>query len=382
MRRLLIALLGAAVLVGGAVAYLRFAPLRLEVARVESDVPIEVFGLGTVEARVLSRVGFEVGGTLAALAADHGDLVAAGAELARLDSAAQEARLEKAEAGVEQARAALARARAGVQRAEALVGQRRQVSTRRQELRARGAVSIEAAEDALAELAVAEAELALARSDVAVAQAGLADAEAAARAEAVRLAQHRLLAPYDALVVARHREPGDVAVPGEPVFTLVDPTTFWALAHVDEAVAGGIAVGQPAEVRLRSLPGELFRGRVARIAIESDRVTEERSVYIKCEICPPEPHLGEQAEVLITKGRLERALLVPEAAIALADPVRGTVWTIEDGRLARREVGLGARTLDGRMAVVEGLPDGALVVGRIEPGMVEGRRAVPLERAP
>jgi HlyD family secretion protein len=33
------------------------------VATVEETVPVRVFGLGTVEARVLSKIGFEVGAT-------------------------------------------------------------------------------------------------------------------------------------------------------------------------------------------------------------------------------------------------------------------------------------------------------------------------------
>ena len=71
-------------------------PLSVEVASLASDVPVRVFGLGTVEARVLSKVGFEAGATLIELKADHGDRVAKGTVLARLASAEQEARLAKA----------------------------------------------------------------------------------------------------------------------------------------------------------------------------------------------------------------------------------------------------------------------------------------------
>lgn len=39
-------------------------PLALPVALPETDVTIRVFGLGTVEAQVLSKVGFEVGATV------------------------------------------------------------------------------------------------------------------------------------------------------------------------------------------------------------------------------------------------------------------------------------------------------------------------------
>ena len=73
---------------------------------------------------------------------------------------------------------------------------------------------------------------------------------------------------------------------GEALFTLVAPETVWILAYVDEARAGDIEVGQAAEVRLRSLPQQMFHGRVARIGIESDRVNEERRIYVVCDDLP------------------------------------------------------------------------------------------------
>ena len=57
--RYLLAILGIAV--AGAVVFL-FAfmrPLPVEVARSAEKVPVKVFGLGTVEARILSKVGFD-----------------------------------------------------------------------------------------------------------------------------------------------------------------------------------------------------------------------------------------------------------------------------------------------------------------------------------
>src|SRR3546814_2000313 len=75
-------------------------PLPVEVVRTTDRVPVEVFGLGTVEARILSRVGFEVGAALVELTADHGDRVKQGEVLARLHSGEQEARVAKAKAGL------------------------------------------------------------------------------------------------------------------------------------------------------------------------------------------------------------------------------------------------------------------------------------------
>jgi HlyD family secretion protein len=69
---------GLAVVALGAIAVLGVLfvsqrPVSVEVASIEENVAIRVFGLGSVEARVLSRIGFEVGATLSELTADHGE---------------------------------------------------------------------------------------------------------------------------------------------------------------------------------------------------------------------------------------------------------------------------------------------------------------------
>ncbi len=68
--------IGAGVLFGAWSAYLR--TIQVQVATIQHDVPVQVFGLGTVEARVTSRVGFKVSGVLVELRADVGDRVAKG----------------------------------------------------------------------------------------------------------------------------------------------------------------------------------------------------------------------------------------------------------------------------------------------------------------
>ncbi|MCA1969976.1 MAG: hypothetical protein LDL42_12650, partial [Rhizobium sp.] len=42
-------------------------PIVVPVAAVERNVAVKVYGLGTVEARIVSKIGFEVGGALADL---------------------------------------------------------------------------------------------------------------------------------------------------------------------------------------------------------------------------------------------------------------------------------------------------------------------------
>jgi HlyD family secretion protein len=121
------------------------------------------------------------------------------------------------------------------------------------------------------------------------------------------------------------------------------------LAYIDEARSGAISEGQRAEVRLRSLPHHVFRAHVVRIGIESDRVNEERRVFVKCEQCPARFHLGEQAEVLITVANLAKATLVPEAAVIGYDGSKGAAWTLESGYLKRRVVSVGYHTEDARL---------------------------------
>lgn len=364
-------------ILAGVVWYGRSSPLEVPVAEPASDQPIDVFAIGTVEARVVTRLGFRLAGTVVELAADHGDRVKAGTRLARIDSREQEARAARATAGVASAEAAVVVAEAAANRAGVVFAQRQQTNQRRQALLSRGAISIEQAEEAQLNEAIAQADTVVTASDVTAARARLGDARAQASFEAVVLSQHEMLAPFDGLVVSRAKESGSVVAPGEPVFTLVDPATYWILAYLDEARSGLVAEGQKALIRLRSLPGRVFSGRVARIGLESDRVNEERRIYVTCDDCPPTYVLGEQSEVVIRTGLAEKGIFVPENAIDGLVHDRGMVWAVADGRLVQRTVKLGRKTLDGRYEITDGLEGARPVTARVA-GITEGRAARPV----
>ncbi|WP_347309692.1 efflux RND transporter periplasmic adaptor subunit [Defluviimonas sp. SAOS-178_SWC] len=376
MRRMTLAIVGGALGLAALAGYLFLneRPLVVPIVSIERDVPVTVYGLGTVEARILSRIGFEVGAALTELSADSGDRVSAGQVLARLHPSEQEARIARAEAAVEAAAAGQTKAEAAVARARADLAQYELTNARQQALARRNTISDQTAEEAERDVAVAAADLAVAESEIAVAAAQHADATAALRYERVLLDHHELHAPFDAVVVARHVEAGTVVRAGEPVFTLIDPASVWTLAYIDEARAGAIALGQPAEIRLRSLPHSVFTGHVSRIGIESDRVNEERRVWITCDTCPAQVYLGEQAEIRITVATLPEALLVPEIAIRGFDGHTGRVWTVMDGAATEATVTFGHRTEDSRAQIVDGLPVGADVVAVPVAGLTEGRR--------
>jgi AcrR family transcriptional regulator/biotin carboxyl carrier protein len=67
-------------------------------------------------------------------------------------------------------------------------------------------------------------------------------------------AQARLTSPVDGVVSARLVEPGTTIVAGQAVLQIIDPATLWIKARIDQGQAGGVRVGQSAEIVLRSDP--------------------------------------------------------------------------------------------------------------------------------
>jgi HlyD family secretion protein len=355
-------------------AFLR--PVTVSVASVKANVQEQVFGLGTIGARVQSNVGFKVAGVLVGLNADQGDRVRAGQVLAQLDARDVEAQLAVAKAGVGQAHANIEKAKSDVASINANLVNAKAIAARRAALVAKGYATVEETQTTDALARVAAANLASAQSGIAVAEAALQSAEAQQAFEQATLANYTLHAPYDAWIVSRNMELGSAANPGQSVFTLVAAHSVWALAYVDERLAGRLTVGQPAEIILRSDPSKRYPGHVARIEIQSDAVNEERLVDVAFDHIPSNIHLAEQAEVIVTTGTLAHAVTVLQTAITGAKDGNGTVWTVEHGRLQRRKVTFGPELLDGRVPILKGLPQDAAVVAAPVSGMRVGRAVV------
>jgi HlyD family secretion protein len=364
------------IVVGGAY-YWRFErEISVRTVATEQNVEVRVFGIGTVEAQVVSKVGFQIAGKVVALEADQGDFVKAGALLAKLDDDAQRAKVQKSEAAQRQAAANLAKTQVQRERAEITYQQKRSVNARRQTLVGRGSVSQEAAEDAQAAEDIALGDAKVIEADTRVAAVLQDDATSQRKIDTVVLAQHELRAPFDARVITRHKELGGIVSASESVFTLIAPNSIWVKAYVDEALAGGLAVGQTAFVRLRSEPSSLVETEIVRIDQENDRLTEERRVYVRCRVCNPQHqlrYLGEQAEVEIVKKVIANGLFVPLKFVEDYDGRSGIVWTLQDGRLAKRRVQIGERLLDGRVQITSDL-SGSVVIDEAA-GLREGRAA-------
>lgn len=362
----------------GAAYWRNAGEIPVRVALVEHDVEVRVFGIGTLEAQIVSKVGFQVGGRVATIDADQGEFVQAGRLLAKLDDSAQRAKLRRSDASKRQAAANLLKVQALLKRSEAIYQQKKNINNRRKTLADRGTVSQEAADDAHTAEEMARNDVKVFEAEAAIAAVQQDDATAQHRLDGVVEKQHELLAPFDARVIARHKELGSIVTAGEPVFTLIAPESVWVRTFVDESQAGGLAVGQTAFVRLRSQSDRLVETEVVRIDQENDRQTEERRVYVRCRSCGPQHQLrflGERAEVEIVKRVIPSGLFVPLRLVDGYDGRTGTIWVLREGRLARQRVELADRLLDGRIHIKTELPANVSVVIDDSGVLREGRAA-------
>ena len=165
---LFIVVLIAAAALGVSAWMLVLRPINVQVQGAERNVAVQVFGLGTVEARVTSKVGFKVSGVLLELRADVGHRVPKGEVLARLDDREQSARVGRTKAMIEQAEANVQRATASVAKAQANYTNAKSINERRQKLVQSNTASIELAQTSQALEDATFAEVNLANSDVLV----------------------------------------------------------------------------------------------------------------------------------------------------------------------------------------------------------------------
>lgn len=98
-----------------------------------------------------------------------------------------------------------------------------------------------------------------------------ARAASEAAAQAVALAQRefddtRLYAPTDGIVENRILEPGDMATPGSPAFTIALSNPLWIRAYVGEVDIGRIHPGMLATVETDSYPGRRYDGWVGYVS--------------------------------------------------------------------------------------------------------------------
>ncbi len=342
------------------------APVQVSVTSVQQGrLQAAIFGIGTVEARRSWLIGPTQAGRVLNVRVDVGDHVKAGQLLAEMDGVDLEQRLQALDATVARAGSSQAAARAQVADATA----RREVASlsakRNQELAAQSFISAGALETRLQEKASAEAALQSAQANLGAAGQDLSRIQAERAALAQQRGNVRLLAPADGVVISRDAEAGSTVVAGQPVLRLVDPTSLWVKMRIDQGRSAGLAVGLPASIVLRSQAQSALPGKVARVELVADSVTEERLAQVTFDAPgagqPINAALGELAEVTLPLAPSAPSLLIPNASVQRAQGQTG-VWRMQEGKPVFTPVRLGASSLDGQVQVQSGLQAGDQVV--------------------
>ncbi|MFG1466514.1 efflux RND transporter periplasmic adaptor subunit [Xanthobacter sp. DSM 24535] len=168
-------------------------------------------------------------------------------------------------------------------------------------------------------------------------------------------------APRDGVVLERNVVDGMKAAPGEVLFRLADISTIWVLADVPEFDLGAVRLGAPVTIRVRSLPGRSFEGRVSLIYPQVSEAT--RATRVRIEIANPGGVLlpNMYAEVEIGTGDAAPVVAVPDSAVIDTGTRQVVIIDRGEGRFEPRDVKIGLRG-QGFTEIREGIAEGDRVV--------------------
>ena len=124
-----------------------------------------------------------------------------------------------------------------------------------------------------------------------------------------------ITAPISGIIGKRYYETGDMAAPSLPVASVVQMDKVKIEFEATEQDLGRLAVGQKAEVGVRSYPDQIFIGRVMKISPVLDPMTRMADVEVL--VSNPNHRLkpGMYAELEITTGILEDVIVIPRHSV-------------------------------------------------------------------
>ena len=168
-------------------------------------------------------------------------------------------------------------------------------------------------------------------------------------------------APFAGEIVERMAVRGAMVDVGKPLFTLADRSTMWAMLNIEELALARVRVGQTGEVRVDSLPGRVFMGKLTWIAAEVDE--RSRMAHARAEVPNPDGLLRAKtfAQARILTRSAEGALLLPSSAVQRIEGRPFVFVKVADDLFEARGIALGAR-FNGQCEVLAGLKPQELVV--------------------
>jgi len=355
-------LLGSVLIVGVCIVLLRttlLAPdpiavtvVAVEPGRVESTVTNTK--AGTIRARRRSQLSAEAGGRIVEIVRREGEHVEQGTVLIRLHDATQRAQLSLAREGLRAAEAGRRQACIARDRARRELKRKRTLAD--QEI-----VSADLLDQLESAYQAADASCSVSGAELDRAQAQIAAAQ-------VELDKMVIRAPFDGVVAEVAVEIGEWITPSPPLLTvppvldLIDPSSLYISAPMDEVDSAAIHIGQTVKATIDSHPGVEFPGRVARVApyvldIERQNRTVEIEVELDTDASAAQLLPGTSADVEVVIEARDGVLRVPSSAL-----VEGNrVLVADDGELSEQLVRVGLRNWD-YAEILEGLETGQQVV--------------------
>ncbi len=220
---------------------------------------------------------------------------------------------------------------------------------------------------ALKDVLAAESELANARAALEQAEAG--SGEARHRLDLLGVnpeqpaAEITVRAPISGKVLELSVAPGEYrSDTATPVMVIADLSTIWATSQVPEDQIRLIHAGEQVEILVNAYPGEVFQGRVRRIADVVD--PQSRTVKVQAEITNPGGRLRPEMFCTIRHTHARRLLpAVPASALVRRGEQTWAFVERGTGRFERVLVECG-EARNGMVAILDGLQAGDRVVTR------------------
>lgn len=349
-----------------------------------ADLTQTVVATGRINAAARIDVGSEATATVQTVHVSEGDLVKAGDMLIQLGDAEARATLTQAEAAQAEAQARQQQqqsvsapvALAAVQQAQASLRNAEAEHRRTSELVAQGFFSQQKLDDSRRALDTARSALDSARSqsqaqqpngvEVTLATTRIQQAQAAVGAARARLNRLRIVSPVDAVVLARHAEPGALAQPGKVLLSLAARGSGLRIdAGVDEKHLSLMKPGLAARAVADAYPTQPFDARLDWISPQVD--ASRGTVDVRLSVPKPPIFLRPDMTVSVemTVGQQPQALVLNTAAVREPDSASPWALLLKDGVATRTPITLGLRGT-GVIEVKSGLEEGDLLIPATE----------------
>jgi HlyD family secretion protein len=339
------------------------APITVTVTTVKIE-PISpaLFGIGTVEARTIHKIGPTFAGRVLRVDVQTGDLVKKGQLLGEMDPIDLDDKIAAQAAFVKRTHANVLAVEAALQDAITRQSYAQTQAKRYEQLFTAHAVSAEAVEGKRRELHVAQAALLATRANLDASRQELIRTQAERDGMLRQRNNVRLISPVDGIVTRRDADSGTTLVAGQAVVEIVEPDSLWIHVRFDQQRALGLRTQLPAQITLRTQTGKSLSGKVARIEPHADAVTEELLAKVEFNQRPQTlPPIGELAEVSVALPAQTATPVVSNASLQRVDGKLG-VWVIKDNKLHFVEIKTGVSDLDGKVQILQGLSGGEQVV--------------------